>query len=345
MKAVRFHETGGPEVLRYEEAPTPEPGEGEVLLRVRACSVNRVDIWVRSGLYPTTLPHILGSEFSGDVAAIGPALPQAQAARVSVGDKVLVYPALLDHTCKFCLAGEDSLCESFAIIGTRVDGGYAEYVRVPAANLFAIPDGITYEQAAAIAVVFLTAWHMLITRARLRAGEKVLIQAAGSGIGSAAVQIAKLAGATVFATAGSDEKLEKAIELGADHAINYTARDFAEEVRRLTNGQGVQVVFEHVGAKTLPGSLASLEANGRLVTAGATTGALAQVDIRDIYNRQLSLIGSMLGTRRELVEILELVGEGKLTPVIDRIMPLSEAASAHELLMDRRQFGKIVLKP
>jgi NADPH:quinone reductase-like Zn-dependent oxidoreductase len=257
----------------------------------------------------------------------------------------LVYPGLIDGTCRYCLAGEESICENFGIIGSASDGGYAEYAKVPAMNIFPIPENIDYVQAAAIPVVSLTAWHMLITRARLRVGEQVLIHAAGSGIGSAAIQIAKLAGADVFATAGSNEKLCKAKELGADHVINYVEKDFAEEVRQLTDGQGIDVVFEHTGAETFPKSLASLRDNGRLVTAGATTGTEAQLDIRQLYNRQLSVIGSMLGTRRELVDILKLVGEGKLKPIIDRVMPLSEAAKAHELLMDRKQFGKIVLEP
>lgn len=339
MKAVRFHEPGGPGVLKFEDAPMPEVGPRDVLVRVRACSVNRVDIWVRSGTYQTTLPHILGSEFAGDVAEVG-----VEVEGVSVGDRVLDYPALFDGTCRFCLAGDESRCESFEIIGAAVDGGYAEYVRVPAVSLLPVPDGIDYVRAAAISVVFTTAWHMLIARAKLQIGERVLIHAAGSGIGSAAVQIAKLAGATVIATAGSDEKLELARKLGADFAINYGEKDVPEEVMRFTDGQGVQVVFEHTGAATFPGSMASLEDGGRLVICGATTGAETEINLRQLYARQISIIGSMLGTRRELVDILRLVGEGKLSPVIDRTLPLSEAAKAHELLMDRQQFGKIVLE-
>jgi len=335
LKAVRFHEAGGPKVLKYEDAPKPEIGPREVLIRVRACALNRLDIWLRSGAYKAQLPHILGSEFSGDIAEVGEDVRGAR-----VGDKVLIYPGLTDGTCQYCLAGEESICEKFGIIGSATDGGYAEFAKVPAENVFAIPTGITYDQAAAIAVVFLTAWHMLVTRAELQAGERVLIHAVGSGIGSAAVQIAKLAGAEVFGTAGSDDKLAKAKELGADHLINYAEKDFAAEVSKLTGGEGVHVVFEHTGAKTFPGSLASLTKNGRLVTCGATTGTEATLD-----SRQLRVIGAMLGTRRELAQILRLVGEGKLTPVIDRTMPLSEASRAHELLTDRAQFGKIILNP
>jgi NADPH:quinone reductase-like Zn-dependent oxidoreductase len=339
MKAVRFHEFGGSEVLKYEDAPKPEIGPLDVLIKVRACSVNRVDIWVRSGLYKTALPHILGAEFSGEVAEVG-----ADVTGISVGDKVLDYPGLIDGTCRHCLAGDESVCDTFRIIGSAVDGGYAEYVAIPSMNVFPVPQGVSYVDSAAISVVFVTAWHMLITRAGLRAGETVLIHAVGSGIGSAAVQIAKLAGASVIATAGSDEKLDLARKLGADFAINYNEKGFVEEVKSITGDQGVQVVFEHTGAATFEGSLASLQSAGRLVIAGATTGADAQINIRQLYGRQLSVIGSMLGTRGELVDILKLVGEGKLKPVIDRTLPLSEAAQAHELLMDRNQFGKIVLE-
>jgi NADPH:quinone reductase-like Zn-dependent oxidoreductase len=289
-------------------------------------------------MYKTTYPHILGSEFSGDVVEIEPGV-----SGVMAGDKVLIYPGITDGTCKYCLAGDESICENFRIVGLATDGGYAEYAKVPASNVFPIPNGISYVEAAAIPLVCVTAWHMLVTRAKLRVGEKVLIQAAGSGIGSAAVQIAKLAGATVFATAGSSEKLAKAKELGADYIINYGQADFTKEVLALTNGEGVDVVFEHVGASTFTGSVECLAKGGRLVVAGATSGADVQINLRQIYNRQLSIIGSMLGTRRELVDILKLAGEGKLIPVIDRILPLSEAAEAHLLLGDRKQFGKIVL--
>lgn len=340
MKAVRFHKVGGPEVLRYEDAPDPMPGAGEVLIKVAACSVNRLDIWLRSGVYPSHLPHILGSEFAGEIAARGEG-----AERYTVGSRVVIYPGLTDGMCKHCISGEDSMCENFGIIGSKTDGGYAEYVVVPESNVFEIPEGVAYEEAASTALVFLTAWHMLVTRARLRVGEKVLIHAAGSGIGSAAVQIAKVSGAEVFVTAGADEKLAKAEELGAEHLINYNKADFAQEVLRLTGGRGVDVVFEHTGAATFAGSMSSLAKGGRLVIAGATTGAEAQIDIRQLYGRQISVIGSMLGNRSELAAILELVGRKKLKPVIDRVMPLSDAANAHELMAERGQFGKIVLKP
>ena len=340
MKAVRFHEVGGPEVLRYEDVPEPKPCAGEVLLRIAACSVNRLDIWLRSGVYPSHLPHILGSEFAGEVAELGECTNG-----YAFGSRVVIYPGITDGVCRHCLSGDDSMCENFGIVGSKTDGGYAEYAVVPAENVFEIPEGVSYEEAASTALVFLTAWHMLVTRARLRLGEQVLIHAAGSGIGSAAVQIAKISGAEIFVTAGTDEKLAKAEELGAEHLINYNKTDFAQEVLRLTAGRGVDVVFEHTGAATFAGSMSCLAKGGRLVIAGATTGSDARIDIRQLYGRQISVIGSMLGNRSELAAVLDLVSKKKLKPVIDRVLPLSEVRKAHELMAEREQFGKIVLKP
>lgn len=341
MKAIRFHEPGGTEVLEYVDIPKPEiVDDDDVLIRVRACSVNRLDIWLRSGMYQTDLPHILGSEISGDVEDIG-----SDVEGFKVGDRVLVYPGLIDETCEYCLIGEESLCDQFGIIGSATNGGYAEYVTVPQQNVFLMPDSVSYNEAAAVPLVFLTAWHMLITRGQLRLGESVLIHAAGSGIGSAAIQIAKLCGATVFTTVGTDEKLAKAKEIGADYVINYKEKDFADEIMAQTDGIGVNLVFEHTGAETFAKSVSSLKKNGRLVIAGATSGTKAELDIRKLYSRQISIIGSMLGSRRELYDILKLVGEKKLKPIIDCVLPLSQAREAHERMMDRKQFGKIILNP
>jgi NADPH:quinone reductase-like Zn-dependent oxidoreductase len=241
--------------------------------------------------------------------------------------------------------GEDSMCQSFGIFGAKCWGGYAEYAKVPARNLIPMPENLTFEQAAAFPLTFLTAWHMLITRAGLKPGERVLVVAAGSGVGVAAVQIAKLAGAFVIATAGTDEKCEKAKALGADAVINHSRENIAEKVRELTDGRGVDVVFEHVGPAVFEQCLRSLAKGGRLVTCGATTGPTASFDIRFLFSRQLSVIGSMMGRTSELLTIVRLVGEGKLKPVIDRIFPLAEAAKAHEVLESRNFFGKLVLVP
>lgn len=339
MKAVVFHQQGGVEVLRYEDAPDPQIGPGEVLIRVGACGLNRLDIWVRERL-PVPLPHIEGTDVAGEVVEVSPGVEG-----VSIGQRVVVHPVLSCGRCEACFAGDDDICESFKILGYQVDGGYAELVKVPAPNCVPIPEGLSFEEAAAVPVNFLTAWHMLITRARLRAGEDVLVQAAGSGIGSAAIQIAKLAGARVITTAGSDKKLTKAQELGADHGINYQKTDFAEEVLKLTGGRGVDVVFEHVGPATFEGSLRSMARNGRLVICGATTGPRASFEIRPFYSRQLSIIGSMLGTKREFLDVVRLVGARKLRPVIDRVYPLQDAALAQRRMMDRDFFGKLLLKP
>ncbi len=342
MKAVTFHEFGGIAQLQYEDVPEPKPGLGEVLVRVRACAVNHLDLWVRRGVpaYRTPLPHIAGSEIAGEIAALGEGVEGWQA-----GDRVAVYPGLSDWTCEYCLRGDNNVCVNFRLIGARTPGGYAELVAVPARNLVRIPEGISFQQMAAVPLVFLTAWHVLITRARLRPGEDVLILAGGSGVGSAGIEVAKLAGARVFATASTEEKLERARDLGADVLINYAEVDFAEEVARLTGGRGVDVVFEHVGESTFEKSVACLARNGRLVTCGATTGPDGRFDIRRLYSRQLSIIGSMLGTLEELHTVTKLVGDGKLRPVVERVLPLADAAQAQQLVESRQVFGKIVLVP
>jgi len=282
----------------------------------------------------------MGSDVAGEVAALGEGVTG-----VSLGQFVVVHPGISCGRCEQCREGRDNLCGEFKILGARVEGGYAEYVVVPADNVFAAPPNLAAEAAAALPLVFLTAWHMLVTRAGLRAGEDVLVHAAGSGIGTAAVQIAKFCGARVFATAGSDEKLERARTLGADHLINYTREDFSEVVWNLTAKRGVDVVFEHVGPDTWERSVRSLAKNGRLVTCGATSGPTAQIDLRYLYGRQLTVLGSMLGTKAELTQILRLAQRGVLKPIVDRTFPLREAAAAHRALMSRDVFGKLVLVP
>jgi NADPH:quinone reductase-like Zn-dependent oxidoreductase len=340
MKAVVFSEHGDANVLRYTDVPEPSPGARDVLLRVRACALNHLDIWVRRGMpgVKVPLPHIGGCDIAGEVAKVGEAVT-----KVGLGDRVLLSPGISCGECAQCLAGKDNQCRQYTLLGYMYDGGYAEYVKAPAVNALPIPANLSFEEAAAIPLVFLTAWHMLITRARLQPGEEVLILGAGSGVGSAAIQIAKITGARVIATAGSDAKLDKAKQLGADEVILHAKQDIAAEVKRLTNRRGVDIVFEHVGQATWEQSLRSLAIGGRLVTCGATTGYEAQIDIRYLFSRNLSILGTYMGGKAELFKVLELVGRGELRPVIDCVLPLGQAAEAQERLENREQFGKIVL--
>ena len=344
MKASIFREFGGPEKLVYEDVSVPSIGRDEVLVRVRACALNHLDIWVRQGIpaYKLILPHISGCDISGVVESVG---DDVDITRIKQGDRVIIAPGLSCFKCPYCLAGMDNLCETFRIIGGQVDGGYAEYANAPAINLIPIPDGISFEEAAAFPLTFVTSWHMLIERARLAPGEDVLIIGAGSGIGSAAVQIAKLTGARVIATGGGDEKLELAKKLGADEIINHSQEDFSHRVKEITNGRGADVVFEHVGPATWDKSMASLAKNGRLITCGATTGPEVKIDLRYVFMRQQTIMGSIMGTRRELLQITNLIGQGRLKPVIDSTYPLSDARKAQERMLNRENFGKIILLP
>jgi NADPH:quinone reductase-like Zn-dependent oxidoreductase len=341
VKAIVFHQHGGPEVLQYTDAPDPEPRPNEVLVRVRACALNHLDLWVRGGLpnVPIPLPHIPGSDIAGEIAKIG-----AEVTTVRVGQKVVLAPLVSCGKCTACLAGVDNRCRQATNLGYMIDGGCAEFVRAPEVNCLAYPENLSFEEAAAIPLVFQTAWHMLIDRAQLQPGEDVLVLGAGSGVGSAAIQIAKFFGARVITTAGSDEKLAKARTLGADHLINHKTQKIRDEVRRITNKRGVDVVFEHVGTATWDASLASLALAGRLVTCGNTTGYDAKLDLRFLFSRQLSLLGSYMGVKSELHTVMKLVAAGHLKPVVDRIFALSEAAAAHTYLASGQQFGKVVLK-
>jgi NADPH:quinone reductase-like Zn-dependent oxidoreductase len=340
VKAVVFQHHGGPEVLKYTDAPEPTIRASDVLVRVRACALNHLDLWVRGGLpnVPIPLPHIPGSDVAGEIAQIG-----SDVTTVRVGHKVVLAPGVTCGKCAACVAGLDNRCRQFTNLGYMIDGGCAEYVRVPEVNCMPYPENLSFEEAAAVPLVFQTAWHMLLGRAELQPGEDVLVLGAGSGVGSAAIQIAKFFGARVIASAGADEKLEKARQLGADHTINHKSQKIREEVRRITGKRGVDVVFEHVGTATWEDSLASLAPSGRLVTCGATTGFDAKIDLRFLFSRQLSLLGSYMGTKTELHTVLKLVAAGRLKPVVDRIFPLAEAAAAHSYLESGQQFGKVVL--
>ncbi len=342
MKAIIFKRHGGPEVLEYTDAPEPQIKANEVLVRVRACALNHLDLWVRRGLpgIEIPLPHIPGSDVAGEIAKVGELVT-----RVRVGDKVLLAPGVSCGQCAACVGGADNQCRWYTNLGYMIDGGCAEFVKAPEVNAIAIPGDLSWEEAAAVPLVFLTAWHMLVTRAGLRAGEDVLVLGAGSGVGSAAIQIAKLLGARVITTTSSEAKSQKARELGADDMVDYTREDVQTEVRRLTAKCGVDVVFEHVGTATWESSVLCLANGGRLVTCGATTGYAAKVDIRYLFSRHLSLLGSYMGSKAELHTVVKLIGERKLRAVIDRVMPLAECRRAHEILEKREQFGKIVLNP
>jgi NADPH:quinone reductase-like Zn-dependent oxidoreductase len=341
MKAIVFHRHGGPEVLQYEDAAQPVISANEVLVRVKACALNHLDIWVRIGIpgVPFPLPHIPGSDIAGEIAQIG-----ADVTTVRVGQKVVLAPGVSCGKCSACVAGLDNRCRQFTNLGYMIDGGCTEFVRCPEVNCLPFPENLSSEEAASVPLVFQTAWHMLVARAELQPGEDVLILGAGSGVGSAAIQIAKFFGARVIATAGNEAKLEKAKQLGADHAINHKAQKIRDEVRRITGKRGVDVVFEHVGNATWDDSIASLAASGRLVTCGATTGYDAKVDLRFLFSRQLSLLGSYMGTKSELQTVIKLVAAGRLKPIVDRIFPLAEAAAAHAYLESGQQFGKVVLR-
>jgi NADPH:quinone reductase-like Zn-dependent oxidoreductase len=328
-------------VRKYTDAPEPELGARDVLVRVKACALNHLDLWVRGGLpgVAIPLPHIPGSDIAGEVAKIGP-----EVKRISVGQKVLLAPGLSCGRCAACLAGRDNECPEFSNLGYIHNGGCAEFVRCPEVNCFPYPENLGFAEAAAVPLVFQTAWHMLIGRAQLQPGEEVLVLGAGSGVGSAAIQIAKFFGCRVIATAGSEEKLAKAKELGADARVHHHKEKISESVRKVTGTRGVDVVFEHVGTATWDDSVASLASGGRLVTCGATTGFDAKIDLRFLFVKQFSILGSYMGTKDEFGTVLKLVATGKLKPVVDKIFPLQECAAAHAYLESGAQFGKVVLK-
>jgi NADPH:quinone reductase-like Zn-dependent oxidoreductase len=337
MKAVRFHRHGGPEVLQYEDAPDPVAAPGRAIVRVRACALNHLDLWQRRGIdrVRIPMPHISGSDVSGEVVDPG-------GGTVPAGTRVMLQPGLRCGTCRACAAGRDSLCDSYDVLGLQSDGGYAELVSVPLENLIPIPDYVGFIQAAAFPLTFVTAWHMLVTLAEVRAGERVLVLAGGSGVGQAAIQVARLHGAQVFATSSPD-KAERTKTLGAERVFDHYSGDFARDVKSLTSGAGVDIVVEHVGEATWDRSLKALARGGRLVTCGATTGPRASLDLRHLFARQLQLLGSYMGTRAELLEAAGHFFAGRLQPVVDEEFRLSEAASAQERLEARQQFGKVVL--
>lgn len=341
MRAVIFEKHGTTEDLQYTYIDTPKPGTGEVLVKVEACALNHLDIWTLMGRpgMKVTMPHVLGCDIAGEVVAAGPRAKK-------VKGPVIVAPGISCRKCDHCRNGWDSLCDQYKILGFQVNGGFAEFVTVPEANVIPVSHRKWgHEDWAGVPLVYLTAWHMLVTRARLKKKEKVLIHAAGSGVGSAAIQIAKYFGAKVITTVGSDEKIKRARAIGADEVVNYEKKDFLTEVKKWTHGQGVDVVLEHIGPATFQKSLASLTKKGRLVTCGVTSGPMTQLDLRFIFSRQLSVTGCYMGGIQELKKVVRLVEKKAFRPVVDRVFPLREAKQALERMQNRGNFGKIVLTP
>ena len=342
MKVSRIHECGGPEVLRYEDAPEPVPKANEVLVRVRACSLNHLDLWVRGGLPTLRLPFpwVLGSDAAGEIVAVGDLCE-----RTKVGDRILVAPGRTLSASYATAHGRDNAAPDYGLFGSVYPGLNAEYVAIPEANALPVPGGLSFEEAASVPLVFLTAWHMLVGIARIQMLEDVLVIGGSSGVGIAAIQIAKLHHCRVIATAGGESKLAKAKELGADHVIDHYQQSIKDEVKRITGRRGVDLVFEHVGAATFPHAAASLARHGRLVTCGATTGFQTQLNLGHLFAKHLSLHGSYMGTMGELYDLLRFFDRGLLKPVLDKAFPLSDVRGAHERMAAKQHFGKIVIMP
>jgi NADPH:quinone reductase-like Zn-dependent oxidoreductase len=348
MRAALFRRHGGPEVMELGDVPVPTPGPGEVQVRVSAAGMNHIDLWLRQGLpaLPVSFPHVAGGDVCGVVSQLGPGVrPMPGAAE---GDRVLVNPGLSCGRCAACLAGRDTFCPDYRMLGEQTQGGQAEFIVVPAANLVPAPRTrvpLDDTQLAAIPTVFMTAWQMLVERAAIQQGETVLVIAGGSGVGSAAIQIAKLWGARVIATASTDAKLAASRALGADDTINHATGDIVAEVKSLTGRRGADIVVEHVGASTFEKSVVACARGGRIVICGATAGHAPVLNLRHVFWRQLSILGSTMASKARLFHLIELFAAGRLKPVVDRVLPLAEVADAHKLLESRAIFGKLVLTP
>lgn len=341
MQAAFLTQHGGPEVLRFGEVPTPEVRPSTVRVRVRAAAINHLDIWVRKGLPGLKLsyPHVLGGDAAGIVDKIGDGITN-----FSVGQDVIVHPGLACGQCEACRSGWESLCSSYQILGEHVSGTHAEFVVVPAENLFSKPSNLSFEEAASLPLVFTTAWQMVVRRAQVQKGEWVLVHAAGSGVGSAAIQIARLHGAHVIATAGSDDKLELARRLGAEETVNYRSSDWLAAVKKIRKG-GCEVIIDHLGSDYWEANLKALKWGGRIAVCGATSGWVAQTDLRQVFYRQLQILGSTMGSKTDFGKALEAIAAGKMRAVVDKAFPLKDVRQAHEYLESRGQFGKVVLLP
>ena len=340
MRAIRIDEHGGPEVVRCEQAPEPKPAPNEVLVRVKACALNHLDLFIRGGLpgLDLAMPHTLGSDAAGEVVEVG-----SLCSRVKPGDRIVVAPGKQSWQSPEAMRGHDNLAPDYGLFGYRYPGVHAELIAIPESNALAAPASLSWEEAASIPLVFQTAWHMLVGLAKIRFCEDVLILGGSSGVGIAAIQIAKLHRCRVITTAGGEEKIAKAKALGADHVIDHYKQDIKAEVRKIVGRKGCDIVFEHVGKATWQHSVSSLAAHGRLVTCGATTGADVDLNLAHLFVKQLSLQGSFMGTMGELLDVLRLFDSGALRPVVDRVFPLAEARAAHEYLEAKSQFGKVVL--
>ena len=341
MRAAIFHGNGGPEVVRIEDVPRPVPNPGEVLIEVRAAALNHLDLWVRRGMpIETTMPHVGGSDVSGVVVEVGDGVDEARA-----GERVVVNPSLFDGTCEWCRRGEESMCVSYRILGEHTDGGFCEYLAVRADRAYPIPDDLSFEEAAALPISYMTAWRALTSRARLQPGEDVLVIGASGGTALAAVQIARMLGARVFAVTRGAQNAARLRELGAEFVYDRAEEDFSPAVFRDTGKRGVDVVVENVGAATWSGSVRALARGGRLVTYGATAGPKVEIDVRVLFWKQLSVLGTTMASVAEFEAMLDAVFSGRLRPVVDSVMPLDQAREAHERLEAGGQFGKIVLVP
>jgi NADPH:quinone reductase-like Zn-dependent oxidoreductase len=342
VKAAFFKEHGGSDKIIYDDYRDPSPDATEVVVRVKACALNHVDMLLLDGRYPPPegLPHVNGCEVTGTIESVG-----ERVKGLAKGQRVIIFPGFSCGTCEYCLRGERTVCMRYGYLGAARDGGYAELVKAPAANILPLPESISFEQGAAVPLAMLTSWHALVVQANLRAGQTVLVQAAGSGVGSAAIQIARLCGARVITTVGSDDKIEFAKSLGADKVVNYRTQDFVEEAKKWSNKRGVDVVVEHIGGETFEKSVYALTRLGTLVTIGSHDTHWGRVDLRHMYSKNLRIVGTNLGSILELKTVLDHVVEGKLKPVIDRTFPLRDARSAVQHVLDRKNKGKVLLVP
>jgi len=341
MEAMVLERHGGPEVLERKTVEIEEPGPREVRVRIAAVAMNHMDLWVRRGLphIKHDYPHRLGCDIVGEVDALGPGARSG-----TVGQRVMVQPGLSCGVCAACVAGRDNLCKQYRIHGENAQGGYGEYINVPDANLLPLPEGLDFVQAAALPLCTLTAWQAIFKKARVGPEHTVLVQAAGSGVGSIAIQLCKLVGARVITTVGSPDKVQPARELGADEVILYREQDFAKECKRLTDRRGVDIVLDHVGGEVFENSIRATAWGGRIVTVGATAGFSPKIDLRHVFFRQIEILGSTMGSKGDLAAAMPLIADGRIKPVVGLVLPLWKARKAHEALEARRVFGKVVLE-